>query len=82
MAGETLKIWEASVLPEPAPAGAPPGQVTAVGEQGVDVATADGVLRLTRLQKPGGKALDAAEFLRGFALTPGMVFGQAAELSS
>ncbi|MDP2033698.1 MAG: methionyl-tRNA formyltransferase [Polaromonas sp.] len=79
VAGETLKIWEAAVLPGPAPAGALPGQVTAVSEQGVDVAASDGVLRLTRLQKPGGKALDAAQFLRGFALAPGMVFGTAVE---
>lgn len=75
VAGETLKIWEASLVPQPVPAGARPGQVLATGEQGVDVATGDGVLRLTRLQKPGGKPLDAAQFLRGFALTPGMLFG-------
>ena len=79
VAGDTLKIWAATVLPGPLPAGARPGQVLAVGDQGVDVAAADGALRLTRLQKPGGKALDAAQFLRGFALAPGMVFGPAAE---
>lgn len=75
VAGEILKIWEAAVWPGPVPAGARPGEVLAVSEQGVDVAAADGVLRLTRLQKAGGKALDAAQFLRGFALAPGMVFG-------
>lgn len=75
VAGASLKIWEASLLPEPLPEGARPGQILAVGEHGVDVAAADGVLRLTRLQKAGGKALDAAQFLRGFPLTPGMLFG-------
>ena len=79
VAGDTLKIWEAAVLPGPLPADARPGQVLAVSGQGVDVAASDGVLRLTRLQKPGGKVLDAAEFLRGFALAPGMVFGAAAQ---
>ena len=77
VAGETLKIWEATVLPGPVPEGAWPGQVLAAGEPGVDVAAADAVLRLTRLQKPGGKPLDAAQFLRGFNLAPGMVFGPA-----
>jgi methionyl-tRNA formyltransferase len=77
VAGEILKIWEAAVLPGAAPAGALTGQIISVSEQGVDVAAADGVLRLTRLQKPGGKPLDAAGFLRGFALTPGLVFGTA-----
>ncbi|MDP2451223.1 MAG: methionyl-tRNA formyltransferase [Polaromonas sp.] len=79
VAGEILKIWEAAVWPGTVPTGARPGEVLAVSEQGVDVAAADGVLRLTRLQKAGGKALDAAQFLRGFALTPGMVFGTAVE---
>ena len=79
VAGATLKIWESAVLPEPLPEGVRPGQILAAGEQGVDVAAADAVLRLTRLQKPGGKALDAAQFLRGFALVPGMVFGPDAE---
>ncbi|MDO9360380.1 MAG: methionyl-tRNA formyltransferase [Polaromonas sp.] len=75
IAGETLKVWAANALPGPLPAGAQPGEVLAVSEQGVDVAAADGVLRLTRLQKAGGKALDAAQFLHGFALAPGMYFG-------
>jgi methionyl-tRNA formyltransferase len=79
VAGAPLKIWEAAVLPGTVPAGAGPGEVLAVNDQGVDVAAADGVLRLTRLQKPGGKAMEAADFLRGFALTPGMVFGAVAE---
>lgn len=79
VAGEILKIWEAAVWPGTVPAGARPGEVLAVSEQGVDVAAADGVLRLTRLQKAGGKALDAAQFLRGFALAPGMVFGAGPE---
>ena len=79
VAGETVKIWEAAVLPGPLPTGAAHGQILAAGEPGVDVATAEGVLRVTRLQKPGGKALDAAQFLRGFALVPGMLFGPAPE---
>jgi len=37
------------------------------------VACADGGLRLLRLQRPGRAALDAAEFMRGFALPPGTV---------
>ena len=77
IAGETLKVWAAVALPGPLPAGVQPGEVLAVSEQGVEVAAADGVLRLTRLQKAGGKALDAAQFLHGFALAPGMRFGTA-----
>jgi methionyl-tRNA formyltransferase len=81
LGGETLKLWRASVLTDAVPAAAVPGQVLAVGADGVDVATGDGVLRLSRLQKSGGKALPAAEFLRGFEIQPGMVFAATAAAS-
>ena len=78
LAGQTLKFWRAEILAGPArPAGAEAGQVLAAGAEGVDIAAVDGVLRVSRLQKAGGKALDAADFLRGFDIRPGMVFSQA-----
>ena len=50
------------------PARAPtPGQVLQASDQGLDVATGDGVLRVLQLQKPGGKRLPVADFLRGGA---------------
>lgn len=39
------------------------------------IACGTGAVRLQRLQKAGGKALDAAEFLRGTAITAGMRVG-------
>ncbi len=69
--GTALKIWQAAVQPHQRAA---PGTVVAVSQEGVDVATGQGVLRLQRLQKPGGKPLEANEFLRGFAITPGLCF--------
>jgi methionyl-tRNA formyltransferase len=81
--GQTLKFWQADVLADVTlPAGARPGQVLAAGPEGVDIAAIDGVLRVSRLQKAGGKALDAADFLRGFEIRPGMVFSQAAASES
>lgn len=65
--GVPVKIWRA----EAAPAGAAdgPGQVLAANaEAGVLVACGSGALRLTELQKPGGKRLTAAEFLKGFPM--------------
>ena len=38
---------------------------------GLLVATGDGVLRLRRLQRPGGRLLPAAEFLSGFPVAAG-----------
>jgi methionyl-tRNA formyltransferase len=40
------------------------------------VACGEGALRLTELQRPGGKRLGVADFLRGFDLKPGMSFEQ------
>jgi methionyl-tRNA formyltransferase len=48
-----------------------PGRVLGVDEHGLLVATRIGVLRLRRLQRPGGKMLPATEFLRGFAVPAG-----------
>lgn len=73
---DTIKFWLAEALPGTRqPEGARPGQILAVSPAGVDLATGAGVLRATRLQKPGGKPMDVAEFVRGFALQPGLVFG-------
>jgi len=77
LGGESLKFWRAAVLADAVrPTAALPGQVLAVGPEGVDICALDAVLRVSRLQKAGGKALEAAEFLRGFEIKPGMVFSQ------
>jgi methionyl-tRNA formyltransferase len=81
--GVTLKLWRANVksgaqtdvqTDVPSSAKPPPGTVLGVSAEGVDVATGDGVLRLLSLQKPGGKPLQAGEFLRGFAIAAGQRF--------
>ena len=76
LGGETIKFWRAQALP-PHSRAAQPGEVIAVSAEGVDIATASGVLRATRLQKAGGKPLEAADFLHGFALYPGQIFAAA-----
>ncbi len=48
-----------------------PGEVVGVDEHGLLVGTGDGVLRLRKLQRPGGRMLPAGEFLRGFAVPIG-----------
>ena len=69
---EVLKIWHAQA--EAASVDAPVGTVLSADAQGVRIACGDGVLRATQWQRPGGKRLSAADFLRGFALAPGQVF--------
>ena len=48
-----------------------PGTVVSAGDAGVDVLTGDGILRLLRLQRPGGRMLAAGEFVRGCPLPAG-----------
>ncbi|RYZ12459.1 MAG: methionyl-tRNA formyltransferase [Comamonadaceae bacterium] len=71
--GAQIKLWAAQV--DRSAPDAAPGTVLAVGEAGIVVAAADSVVRLTELQRPGGRRLGAAEFLRGFELRAGQMMG-------
>ena len=64
--GERIKVWRAYT----AAGRGTPGSVLASGDALV-VACGDGALVITELQRAGGKALPAAEFLRGRVLSPG-----------
>ena len=65
--GVAIKLWGAEALG--ADSSAPAGQVLAAdATHGIIVACNGGTLHLTELQKPGGKRLAAAEFLKGFPL--------------
>ncbi|PIT83325.1 methionyl-tRNA formyltransferase [Limnohabitans sp. 15K] len=66
---ETLKLWQA--VAEPLQAAAQPGTVLSADDSGVRVACGEGQLCLTQLQRPGGKRLSAADFLRGCPLQLG-----------
>jgi len=67
LAGQEVKLGLADAV---AGAGAP-GEVLGTDEHGLCIGTASGVLRLCRLQRPGGKMLAATEFLRGFPVPVG-----------
>lgn len=47
------------------------GVVAGTEAEGLLVGTGQGTLRLRKLQRPGGRMLPAAEFLRGFPVAPG-----------
>ena len=66
---ETLKLWAAQA--EPLAAATEPGTVVRADDSGVRVACGQGQLCLSVVQRPGGKRLSAAEFLRGCPLQPG-----------
>jgi methionyl-tRNA formyltransferase len=74
LAGEAIKVWAAQL----ANGAVEPGSVLDVGDRGITVACGEQALRLTQLQRAGGKRLAAGEFLRGFPITPGQRLGAAA----
>jgi methionyl-tRNA formyltransferase len=63
VAGERLRLHGAVALDEAH--GAAPGTLIRAGRDGLDVACAAGVLRIRVLQRDGGKAITAADYLNG-----------------
>lgn len=78
--GEVVKLQIAHISGADCPRDIRVGSIISIQNEGIDVATGDGVLRITHLQKSGGKALAVADFLRGFAVAPGMVFTSPAKV--
>ena len=70
---KTMKIWEAEVLEEDS--GQEPGTVVRVDKDGFLVQTGKGLLKVTALQIPGKKRMEADAFLRGYSMEPGEKLG-------
>ena len=61
IAGERLRVWAArAVAGRP---GALPGSVLAATRDGIDIACGEGALRLTAVQRAGGRRIGAADYL-------------------
>ena len=69
--GAVIKIWKASVQEE---VQGKPGTVIAVDKHGLVVACGKNALRLEVLQRPGGKAQPAAQFLQAVPVRTGDCF--------
>lgn len=68
--GVRIRVLQAEV--GAAPAGARPGAIIAADAAGITVAAGRGALALTVVQKPGGRAMTAGEFINGARIAPGM----------
>ena len=71
--GNAIKVWQAEAMT----ASGTPGTIVASDRHGVVVACGQGALRLTELQKAGGKRLSVAQFLAGTSIVPGSSFDPA-----
>jgi methionyl-tRNA formyltransferase len=68
---QLVKVWAAQLVTD---SSGQPGKVSATTEDGIVVACGSDALRLTELQRQGGKRLPASEFLRGFPIAAGQRF--------
>jgi len=64
--GQQLRIWRAHTAQAVHPG--PPGTVISADEAGIVVMTGQDALVIERLQLPGKRVVEAAEFLRGHPL--------------
>jgi len=71
--GEAIKLWAGQALGEASSEA--PGTVLSVGPAGIAVAASGSTVVVSELQRAGGKRLAVADFLRGFDVKPGQVFG-------
>jgi methionyl-tRNA formyltransferase len=69
--GVTIKVWQAALQDG---ARGEPGKVLAAEKHGITVACSKDALRLEVLQRPGGKAQPAAQFLQAVPVRPGDSF--------
>jgi methionyl-tRNA formyltransferase len=74
---QPVRIWQAQVLAEVAQENLKPGTCIQVSDQGLDVLTGQGILRILQLQWPGGRCLPVKAVLHSKAnqLFSGATFG-------
>lgn len=61
IAGESLRIWAAQAIAREHHAA--PGSVLSTGRDGIEIACGEGSLRVTSLQRAGGKRIGATDYL-------------------
>ena len=71
---DVLKLWHSEIDSCLCPPDMRCGMILSANADGVRVVGGDGVLKVTELQRAGGKRLPVADFLRGFDLQAGQSF--------
>ncbi|PJE79416.1 Methionyl-tRNA formyltransferase [invertebrate metagenome] len=58
---EIVRIWQASALEQVYEA--KPGTIVSITREGIDIVCGEGVLRITKIQRAGGKAVTISDFM-------------------
>ncbi|MGH8212825.1 MAG: methionyl-tRNA formyltransferase [Rhodanobacteraceae bacterium] len=69
IAGERVRVWAAQARESGLATRDPgePGEIVAASKDGIDIACGEGVLRVLKLQRSGGRAVSAADYLNARA---------------
>ncbi|HVU81995.1 MAG TPA: methionyl-tRNA formyltransferase [Rhodanobacteraceae bacterium] len=65
--GERVRVWGALALPSPESRIPSPGSILAASKHGIDIACGEGVLRILKLQRAGGRVIGAADYVNARA---------------
>lgn len=65
---KVIRIWQADLIETISPQESNAGEVIAASKAGIDVCCGEGVLRITELQMPGKKRVDAASFVNAYPI--------------
>ena len=71
--GNVVKVWEADALDKNSDK--EPGTVLSCDKTGLKVACAEGVINITKLQFPGKRAMDVADYIKGNTIETGVILG-------
>ena len=72
--GQRIRFYCAGAEPDESASTFMPGEIIHASAEGIRVATGEGIVNITRVQKPGGKVLAVRDFLNGFPLKIGQLF--------
>ena len=73
---QTMKLFDVTRVSD-TPSGAPGEIIAADAKQGLIVSCADADVKLTTIQMPGAKRMNAADYLRGHSIDTGICLGKA-----
>jgi methionyl-tRNA formyltransferase len=70
---KVFRIWSASLVNQKS--SAPSGEIISISKDGIDVASSEGIVRLSQIQLPGKRAMPVADFLNANMMKAGEHFG-------
>ena len=71
--GNVVKVWEAEALEKTSDKA--PGTILSCDKTGLKVACGEGIINITKLQFPGKRAMEVADYIKGNTMETGVILG-------